>query len=95
MIDCCPYQPSRNKRLGFEGCYDFFYLPMVTWQDLRLESSVWGAALWRDFHGHRMEVLLECRLLGFGHSSLEDMRNKNSVGYAFINFRDPASVSAC
>ncbi|CAE7188452.1 ML2 [Symbiodinium sp. CCMP2456] len=32
-------------QLGFEGCYDFFYLPM-------------------------------------------DMRNKNSVGYAFINFRD-------
>mmetsp|Transcript_33349 Transcript_33349/g.92171 ORF Transcript_33349/g.92171 Transcript_33349/m.92171 type:complete len:657 (-) Transcript_33349:168-2138(-) len=36
-------------QLGFEGCYDFFYLPM-------------------------------------------DMRNKTSVGYAFINFVDEASA---
>lgn len=36
-------------QLGFEGCYDFFYLPM-------------------------------------------DMRNKNSVAYAFINFRDSATA---
>ena len=63
-MHCC------NYRLGFEGCYDFFYLPMATWQDLSLQCRV--------------------MLSGVIFLATQDMRNKNSVGYAFINFRDPA-----